>query len=965
MKKLGSLVGVMLAMGIFFGTFSVPDTVYAVVTNYNSTTFTHKIAQDSVTPIFQTFIDAINTGLKNAAEIKTPDGIKRYEAFKVAAEKIITSVNKSKGVYTSSYNSSLSPAEAQFSAVSEAKKTLDIDKPSFINDINKVAGLNAQYIVFYGQLETARIIALEIGKGRDSGNLAPDPAAVTNAQQQVDAIVKKAADETCSFFPTARITACVTEGVTWIIKNIFVNIAGFLLWLTANMFNQAVLVGILEFSKWAPDTLYPIWIIVRQIVSLAIVFVGLYLGFLYILGREDKFEKYIPWVVIFGLFVNFSYPIARTAIDVSNIISLKVYTSALGNQVLNNRDIFSQSNAGAIIVNRLGLQGLIASAVDKKDSTVNLFGSVDSVPGALLTVVYVLYSAYIFFMVSAIIIFRTAALIFITIASPLLLIDSVIPVLGDKAQELRKIFFAQLAVGPVFMIMLAITLKFLEVFSSGPLNEGLRGTGNVGTVATFFNILMMLIMLHIMITVTKKISGSVGDYATNAMGKVGGFGLGVATGGVGLLSRRAIGSRAAAKLQDREWVNSKQNSFMGRRMYDLTTSLANSSFDLRNSSVVAGGMQKAGFSKGLLGMGGMGQGNALKGGYAQVSEEKLKKIRTVGDRIKTTYERDIYKNGELVKRKGEVDENAVEQKNKYFTQYGGARFLTKEEREKVDDEVVNTESANNLEAYKKKNKQEKEAYVQTLRTKLDELKKSDPDIKKPETKTLMRTLDTLSKEKKDDLRRIESEADKVVKQLMEMTEEKRQNFYASLDEDVKALITKETTSTGGSLYSRKKENATVPTVTSEAIIPKDGALKDAVDIIQERDARLNPTSTNTSSPKIEDTNWDDYNTPAIQRKNSSGSVDVDITKPFNPEEDIATLSFAEKAARNRQKKQQDAIANLQKGTAGSSSRGQEPDAPASQSAPRTPPQPNTGGGIPGFLDPKIKNATEVKEPETV
>jgi hypothetical protein len=299
---------------------------------------------------------------------------------------------------------------------------------------------------------------------------------------------------------------CVNQGLVNFIKIFLLNIAGFLLWVSANMLNYSIKVGILDFARWAPDTLYPIWIVVRQIVSLFVVFAGLYLGLMYIIGKDEKFEKYIPWVVIFALFVNFSYPLARTAIDVSNVVSLNIYTGAVGTSVLTGDQ---KNTAGAIIMQRLGLEKLVTSATENNAST-DMVTGISSPAGALMAIIFVLFSAYIFFMVTWLIIARTAVLIFLTIASPILFVDSVIPKLGDVAMKLRKMFVEQLFVGPVFMIMLALTLKFLEVFNLSKTSPSGSGTFDT-TIVEFFNITMMLIMLHIMRKVTMSTAGSIGE----------------------------------------------------------------------------------------------------------------------------------------------------------------------------------------------------------------------------------------------------------------------------------------------------------------------------------------------------------------------------------------------------------------------------------------------------------------------
>jgi hypothetical protein len=456
---------------------------------------------------------------------------------------------------------------------------------------------------------------------------------------------------------------CVNQGLVNFIKIFLLNIAGFLLWVSANMLNYSIKVGILDFARWAPDTLYPIWIVVRQIVSLFVVFAGLYLGLMYIIGKDEKFEKYIPWVVIFALFVNFSYPLARTAIDVSNVVSLNIYTGAVGTSVLTGDQ---KNTAGAIIMQRLGLEKLVTSATENNAST-DMVTGISSPAGALMAIIFVLFSAYIFFMVTWLIIARTAVLIFLTIASPILFVDSVIPKLGDVAMKLRKMFVEQLFVGPVFMIMLALTLKFLEVFNLSKTSPSGSGTFDT-TIVEFFNITMMLIMLHIMRKVTMSTAGSIGETVSGYMGKVGGFATGgaagLAMGGAGFLARGTMG-RAAAAVRDSKWVTNNQNGILGRHAYNMTNSIAKSSFDARNSSYVQTGAKKLG----------MGLGMGSKMGFEERTEardkERVDRLKLVGTYKKNTYNDD----GTIKNKKGSVDtsEEAQKARQEYITSAAGIK----------------------------------------------------------------------------------------------------------------------------------------------------------------------------------------------------------------------------------------------------------------------------------------------------
>lgn len=494
----------------------------------------------------------------------------------------------------------------------------------------------------------------------------------------VAAFQKSTNPNSCSLGSSGNLLDCIGGLFEYFIKTILLQIAGFLAWLAANMFNLAVQSGILDFAKWAPsDALYPIHVVIRQIISLCVVFAGLYLGFMYIIGREETLGRYMAWLIIFALFVNFSYPLSRVFVDVSNVISLNIYASAVGPDALTGND--PNNSGGALILNQLGLQNLIVSATNVKTGTANLIDNINTVPSALLAVAFVLYAAYVLFLLTGVIVFRTGVLIAITIGSPLLFIDSVVPKLGDLAMKLRKIYFEQLISAPVLMIMLALTLKFLEVFQLNKVTTS--------SVAIFFNILMMLIMLHIMLKVTKEVSGTVGEAATKFMGQAGGFGLGLASGGTGILARQTIGRFAAGVASGEgalgKWVGNNQNSFLGRRALDLSSSLSKSTYDMRNSGTISGVMNRAGM--------GMGSGSQVTA--ANSKAEKQKDLFDRYGRIQT-------KNDD-----GTVNQEGVAAKRQFATNFGNAmgRKFQEEERGRQEDQKRSL-SAYGLEEGKDKQK---------------------------------------------------------------------------------------------------------------------------------------------------------------------------------------------------------------------------------------------------------------------
>jgi hypothetical protein len=690
----------------------------------------------------------------------------------------------------------------------------------------------------------------------------------------------------CSFFITSSFTDCISAGVEWLIKNTLLELAGFLVWAAANLFNYAVQVGILHFADWATPALYPIWVIIRQIVSLLIVFVGLYLGFMYILGKDEKFAKYIPWVIMFALFVNFSYPLTRVAIDLSNIVSLNLYSNAVGSAAL-NAGISDPTSAGAIIVDKLGLGGLAASAT-KSTADGALLGAINSIPGALAAVAFLLYAAYILFIVTGIIVMRTAVLVFLTVASPILLVDSVLPMLGDQAQKLRKIFFEQLMVAPIFMLMLSLTLKFLTVFSGsgGPLGAG-TGVGKLaqgGSITSFFNIIMMLVMLHIMIKVTKATAGEIGNFATTAMGKVGGFGLGMATGGLAGVGRQA-GGRLAQYAENKGWVSRNPDSVTGR----ISSTLKNSSFDLRNSKVIAQGAGAIGFGSGLLGVG-MGSGSAKT---YQASKEKrergqataVESINKDADKkFKTTYQEDVYNDDNTIKyRKGEVDKDAVVKRADFIQKEAGkARFLTKEQHAKLIQPEVDSQSESTLAEYKKiKTTTEKKEYTTQLEKDLIDLRKSDPTMKNAQTQAVTRALFEINKQKK--------ESEVVMLENLErykhMAEDKQRNYYANMGvnerKDFDVLL--------------QENGLAIPTLKTTTTTPRQPQQS-----VRETSVKMQlntaPSALDTSGVLTSPASASA--TPIIQTRGTSEPLDIDLSQPFKLEE-VSTEDFAQKIAAKR------------------------------------------------------------------
>jgi hypothetical protein len=471
-----------------------------------------------------------------------------------------------------------------------------------------------------------------------------DNAATQNATTELQNTVEVAE---CSVLGENPVTDCLDAGLTWFIKNFLLKLVGFAVWLSANLLNYSMKVGIFEFKTWAPDSLYLLWSAVRQMVSVFVFFAGLWVFFMSVIGRSEDAQKYFAFLILFGLFVNFSYPLTRVAIDISNITSLKIYESTFGPGIITAANGTTDANgAGNRIMNSLGLPGLVRSATAVGDDPANQFEKqIRSTPGALAAVVFIGLVAWFLFLISGYIIARTAILVFIMAVCPILFVDIVVPKLGETAAKLRKLFFSQLIVAPVFCIMLALTLKFLEIFNSTAGNalaggtNVLRDSGSSSNVAVFFNLIMMIIMLHIMMKVTKEASGAVGDSVSKVMGGARGLGIGMATGGVlgaaAFAGRNTIGRASKAALNS-EWLGSMRGTKGGEALNALAGWGSKGSFDARRIPLVK-------TAAGIGGLKGMGQGGG-EGGYAKSRDVFEKKVAEEAANIKDAAARERYLN---------------------------------------------------------------------------------------------------------------------------------------------------------------------------------------------------------------------------------------------------------------------------------------------------------------------------------
>jgi hypothetical protein len=144
-------------------------------------------------------------------------------------------------------------------------------------------------------------------------------------------------------------------------------------------------------------------------------------------------------------------------------------------------------------------------------------------------------------------------------------------------------------------------------------------------------------------------------------------------------------------MRDSKWVTNNQDSFLGRHAYNMTNSLSNSTWDLRNSEKVSKGMSN-------LGMG-MGAGSKL--GFEKEREETIKDANASRDRIKTT------------NTDGTINQSGVEAKQRMHS-YAGGIFADKNAVRKsfIEKDLTEAEKQDDkLKSYDKSSMEKKQNYL--------------------------------------------------------------------------------------------------------------------------------------------------------------------------------------------------------------------------------------------------------------
>lgn len=237
-----------------------------------------------------------------------------------------------------------------------------------------------------------------------------------------------------------------------------------------------------------------IWVIIRNLSSIFIIFMLLYSSITTILGVEGpSMKKLIGNIIMAGLLINFSLFFVKIAIDASNLVSLQFYRAIAPNASENLRigSIWNDGGLSDVFMSSLKIPQIYQNTQVLKSLDVTLSISIATVGGIVMMVT----AALSFFAAAIMFTIRTALLLFIMALSPVFFAGMIFPAIKkDVSDKLFGVLKSQLIFMPAYLLLMYICLKlissdgFSAIFNAN--NSGIIPAGESAFGPTFIGVIV-------------------------------------------------------------------------------------------------------------------------------------------------------------------------------------------------------------------------------------------------------------------------------------------------------------------------------------------------------------------------------------------------------------------------------------------------------------------------------------------
>lgn len=238
------------------------------------------------------------------------------------------------------------------------------------------------------------------------------------------------------------------------------------------------------------DAIFDSWKVVRDLLNMGFILVLLYIAFATIFQVTSyNYKNRLLWLVIMALLVNFSYPITRFIIDVSNSLMYTILDNSFG------------ATTSADIVFQVAPQGFndIKTIITTADGdTTRLIAST----------IFLFILALTILAIGILLLIRTIALAIIIIFSPVAFVGSIL----GKGKDWWDNLFKYAIAGPMMALVLAVSTKIMiatNQLSASGAGQDYTGAGTITDFVPMARFIVSITILWIGISMASKdIAGS-------------------------------------------------------------------------------------------------------------------------------------------------------------------------------------------------------------------------------------------------------------------------------------------------------------------------------------------------------------------------------------------------------------------------------------------------------------------------
>jgi hypothetical protein len=274
------------------------------------------------------------------------------------------------------------------------------------------------------------------------------------------------------------------------------------------------------------DGIYIGWKTVRDVLNMFFIFFLLYSAFCTIF-QISRYHIKSTWVmiVVMALLVNFSWPVARVMIDLSNVVVYHVVGSSGSGPASSNGIMGKMANETqflSIVLGGVGTPDLVENTFKINADASNVFTSlfVGIIASALFAITVGMIGIILVIRIIALAVYLVFASVGFTMAA--------FPSTRSYANQWWTGFTKQLIIGPVVLFGLLLAVTVLEKLNQEKLQEQMQNVASQhGIVSTFLSYLVSLMIIWASVIAAQRVGSEGASFAVGladkAKGKLQGY----------------------------------------------------------------------------------------------------------------------------------------------------------------------------------------------------------------------------------------------------------------------------------------------------------------------------------------------------------------------------------------------------------------------------------------------------------